>query len=345
MYNLMWFLNWSALAVVFWSTGPLSTDFAVAAPPLEFCPHRTPDQQLGATGQRPIGDGSCTPLVEKRDRSASEEQQPREVSIENLQGEVSAFLNTYNQFLQCCKTDLDKLETVEKLGDEVSDLLAAVQAGLFSEHMKLRGWTLRELLPPVLKARADLKTLRTQLEYIRSAREKSGELDYEDAAREAARLREVERSLEENIRARPLPTGPKTGTSIGASSSVGGAIGKTPRTGVRIGAEGATGTDVGVNPRTGRDVGVTGPTGFEIGGSGSAGPEIGDSRLNIDQSAVGSSLQQSTVGSSVQDTTVGSSLGPSTIGSSLGDTSVGSSLGGSSVGSSLQHRGTSRSSP
>jgi hypothetical protein len=182
MYNLMWFLNWSALAVVFWSTGPLSTDFAVAAPPLEFCPHRTPDQQLGATGQRPIGDGSCTPLVEKRDRSASEEQQPREVSIENLQGEVSAFLNTYNQFLQCCKTDLDKLETVEKLGDEVSDLLAAVQAGLFSEHMKLRGWTLRELLPPVLKARADLKTLRTQLEYIRSAREKSGELDYEDAA-------------------------------------------------------------------------------------------------------------------------------------------------------------------
>lgn len=318
-------------------------DIGSAAPPLEFCENRTPDQQLGAA--KGDSSGKCIPLVEKREQASRDEgtrENARQLKVENLQAEVTGFLRKYNQFLECCKTDLAELQTVEELGDEVSELLAVAQSGLFSEHMKIRGWTLRELLPPVAKARADIKTLRAKLEYVGSGREKLGELGYEESAREAARLREVEESIERNIRSPSLPTGPKTGTGIGASSSVGGAIGKTPRTGAQIGAEGAVGGDLGATPRTGRDIGATGPTGFEIGATGRAGADIGESRLNSDQSAVGSSLQQSTVGSSISDTTVGSSFGQSTIGSSLGDTSIGSSLGGSSVGSSLQNRGTSR---
>lgn len=318
-----------------------------AAPPLEFCEGRTPDQQLGAAkGDSLASDpGKCIPLVEKREQTTRDDgtrESARQLKIENLQAEVTGFLQKYNQFLECCKTDLAELQTVEELGDEVGELLAVAQSGLFSEHMKIRGWTLRELLPPVAKARADLKTLRAKLEHVSTGREKLGELGYEESAREAARLREVEESIEREVRSPSLPTGPKTGTSIGSSSSVGSAIGKTPRTGAQIGAEGAVGADLGATPRTGRDIGATGPTGFEIGATGRAGADIGESRLNSDQSAVGSSLQQSTVGSSISDTTVGSSLGQSTIGSSLGDTSIGSSLGGSSVGSSLQNRGTSR---
>lgn len=317
---------------------------ALAAPPLEYCPNRTPDQQLGATTKSP--QPGCIPLIEKKQPATEEDrraaEKSRELRIENLQAEVTAFLQKYNRFLECCKTDLGELQTIEALGDEVEDLLAIAQSGLFSEHMKLRGWTLRELLPPVAQARADLKTLREKLEHVATTREKLGELDYEEAAREAARLREVEELLGEDIRSRPLPTGPKTGTSIGTSPSVGSAIGKTPRTGAQIGAEGAVGPDIGANPRTGRDIGATGLTGFEIGATGRAGADIGDSRLNSDQSAVGSSLPPSTVGSSISDTTIGSSLGRSDIGSSLSDTSIGSTLGGSSVGSSLQNRSTGR---
>lgn len=324
-----------------------AAEIVSAAPPLEFCENRTPDQQLGAAkgDSSAGGPGTCTPLVEKREQTSRDEgtrENARQLKVENLQAEVTGFLQKYNRFLECCKTDLSELQRVEELGDEVAELLAVAQAGLFSEQIKLRGWTLRELLPPVAKARADLKTLRATLEHVGSGREKLGELGYEESAREAARLREVEESLEKNIRSPALSTGPKTGTSIGTSSSVGGAIGKTPKTGAQIGAEGAVGAEIGANPKTGRDIGATGPTGFEIGATGRAGAEIGESRLNSDESAVGSSLQQSTVGSSISDTTVGSSLGQSTIGSSLGDTSVGSSLGGSSVGSSLQNRGTSR---
>jgi len=318
----------------------LVPSMGMAAPPLEFCANRTPDQQLGAV--KGTTTGECIPLAEKKDTSVIQKDRNREVRIENLQTEVTTFLRKYNQFVDCCKTDLAELQTVEELGDEVGELLAVAQAGLFSEHMKLRGWTLRELIPPVAKARADLKTLRVKLEDVGTARQKLGELDYQESSREAARLRDVEDSLDREIRSQPLPTGAKTGTGIGANPGVGSAIGKTPRTGAQIGAEGAVGGDLGANPKAGRDIGATGPTGFEIGATGRAGTEIGESRLNSDESAVGSSLQPSTVGSSISDTTVGSSLGQSNVGSSLSDTSIGSTLGGSSVGSSLQNRGTNR---
>ncbi len=320
------------------ATAPL----ADAAPLLEFCEHSSADQQLRASK----GTAGCVPLVEKKDPPASDarppQEAPRQLKIENLQQEVTTFLQKYNQFLECCRTDLAELQSVEELGNDVNELLTMAQAGLFSEHMKLRGWTIAELLPPVAKARADLKRLHAKLEMIGNARNQLGQLDYESAAKESRRIQELEDSVQRDFQARSLPAGPKTGTGIGAGSTAGTSIGKTPRSGADIGSGGSQGGDVGASPRSGANIGASGPTGFDIGATGRAGADIGESRLNSDQSAVGSSLQQSTVGSSIGDTTVGSSMGQSTIGSSLSDTSIGSSLGGSSVGSSLQNRSTNR---
>lgn len=325
------------LAAPFATTAP-----ADAAPQLEFCEHSAADRQLRASK----GTAGCVPLVEKKESAASDDRTAREstrqLKIENLQQEATAFLQRYNQFLECCRTDLAELRSVEELGNDVNDLLTMAQSGLFSEHMKLRGWTIAELLPPVAKARADLKRLHAKLETIGDARTRLGQLDYESAAKESRRIQELEDSIQKDFQIHSLPAGPKTGTGIGASSAVGTSIGKTPRSGADIGAGGSQAGDIGATPRSGADIGASGPTGFDIGATGRAGADIGESRLNSDQSAVGSSLQQSTVGSSIGDTTVGSSLGQSTIGSSLSDTSVGSSLGGSSVGSSLQNRGTNR---
>ena len=325
------------LAVPFSTPAP-----AGAAPLLEYCEHSAADHQLRAAR----GTAGCVPLVEKKDPSTSDDrtagESTRQLKIENLQQEVTTFLQRYNQFLECCRTDLAELRSVEELGNDVNDLLTMAQSGLFSEHMKLRGWTIAELLPPVAKTRADLKRLHAKLEMIGDARTRLGQLDYEAAAKESRRIQELEDSIQKEFQHRALPAGPKTGTGIGASSAVGTSIGKTPRSGADIGAGGSQAGDIGATPRSGADIGASGPTGFDIGATGRAGADIGESRLNSDQSAVGSSLQQSTVGSSIGDTTVGSSLGQSTIGSSLSDTSVGSSLGGSSVGSSLQNRSTSR---
>lgn len=331
-----------ALALFFLATPFVATASADAAPLLEFCEHSATDHQLRASK----GTAGCVPLVEKKEPSASDDRtvrdSTRQMKIENLQQEAIAFLQRYNQFLECCRTDLAELRSVEELGNDVNDLLTMAQSGLFSEHMKLRGWTIAELLPPVAKARADLKRLHTKLEAIGDARTRLSQLDYESAAKESRRIQELEDSIQKDFQIRSLPAGPKTGTGIGASSAVGTSIGKTPRSGADIGAGGSQAGDIGATPRSGADIGASGPTGFDIGATGRAGADIGESRLNSDQSAVGSSLQQSTVGSSIGDTTVGSSLGQSTIGSSLSDTSIGSSLGGSSVGSSLQNRSTNR---
>ncbi len=248
------------------------------------------------------------------------------MKIENLQSEVAHFLGEYHRFLECCKTDLTDLQTVEDLGDDVAELLRVAQTGLFSEQLKVRGFTFRELLPPVAKARADLRVLRSRLERLGQAKDRLPSLDYEAGGKEAQAISDLEESIHRDFRAPRLPIGPKTGTAIGVSPAAGPDIGKTPKTGASIGSEGLAGTSVGATPKTGRDIGATGPTGFEIGGTGKAGPAIGDSSLNSEESAVGSTLERSSVGSTLSDSTVGSSLGQSNIGSTLPDSTVGSSF-------------------
>ncbi|MGQ0809724.1 MAG: hypothetical protein ACT4OO_00660 [Nitrospiraceae bacterium] len=339
----------TAMLAVIWAAGDVR-----AADPIDYCANRAPDQQLGASLHperkgKARSEPGCVPLVDKNthaigdepDAAARPAKPRRTLKIENLQSEATTFLQKYRQFLACCKTDLNELATVEELGDEVADLLQMAQSELFSEQMKLRGWTLREIIPPVAKARGEIRDLRIQLEDIGRSMEKRGMLDYEAAGKETLAIQETEESIQKTFRPHKLPAGAKTGLDIGTTPSTGKEIGKTPTTGTRIGAEGLTGPEIGVNPKTGREIGSTGPTGFEIGVAPRAGPEVGESRLNSDPSAVNSTLQPSTVNSSLTDSTLKSTVTtPSTMGSSLQDSTIGSTLGGSSVGSSLQNRST-----
>jgi hypothetical protein len=317
---------------------------ASAASPLYWCPDQKSDRQYSAK-QEP----GCVPFVEKKETQATgqegetptSDKPPRDFKIENLQGDVSAFLREYRQFLDCCKTDPNELLRVQNLGEEVSELLESAQSQLSNYSMASRGIMLREMIPPVAKARADLRTLRARLEQIGETSNQRDQAGFEAAGRETRTIREMEESIDKDIRAPKLPASAKTGVGIGGAAAAGPSIGKTPKTGVAIGVEGRTGQDVGMSPRNSSDIGGSGPTGFAIGATGRAGPSVGESTLNNNtSSSVESSLQRSTVGSSISDSAVGSSMGPSSVGSSLQDSSVGSSFGGSSVGSSLQDRAT-----
>jgi hypothetical protein len=323
-----------------------------AAPPLEYCGARKADQQLGAVphperNRSGYPESNCAPFIEEKPadddasvRDGEPVRQPRELKIEHLQRDVAYFLREYREFVDCCKMDPSELERVEELGDQVGDLLRLAQSELFSEQIKLRGMTLKELIVPVARARGELAMLRKQLEQLGALMEQQDASNGE-ARRETPVIQDIEEAMEQAPRPRGLPSGAKTGIEIGVSPSVGRDIGKAPSTGPVIGAEGLTGPRIGVNPRTGREIGATGPTGFEIGVTGRAGPDIGESTFNNDgSSSVGSSLSPSTIGSSLQDSTVGSNLGTSSAGSSLSDSTIGSSLSSSSVGSSLQNRST-----
>lgn len=325
---------------------------ASAAPPLEYCAHRPSDQQLRAAPSREHQDGpsrtDCTPFTERTTPRKTDnpdgrdpDRPSRELKLENLQQEVSTFLHEYRRFLDCCKTDPAELEGIEALGDYVDDLLRTAQHQLFSEQMKLRGMTVKEMLAPVAAARRELRLLHAQLRELGILMEKRDAEEADGTTGGTMTNQTTEDALQQQPRPPSLPTGAKTGVEIGVTPLAGRDIGKTPRSGTGIGAEGLTGPSIGATPKTGQEIGATGPTGFEIGATGRAGPGIGESPFNTDgSSSVGSTLHPSTIGSSLGDSTVGSTIGGSTMGSSMTDSSVGSTIGGSSVGSSLQNRST-----
>ena len=261
---------------------------ASAASPLYWCPDQKADRQYSAT-QGP----GCVPLVEKKETQATEQEAetptndkpPRDFKIENLQGDVSTFLNKYRHFLDCCKTDISELQQVEEMGDEVGDLLKSTQANMSNYSMASRGIMLREMIPTVARARADLKKLRATLERISTSTNTRDSGDFEASGREAHAIREMEESIERDIRAPKLSTGPKTGASIGNAPAAGPSIGKTPKTGNAIGAEGVTGQDIGASSKNSHDIGGIGPAGFAIGATGRAGPSIGESTFNSESSS------------------------------------------------------------
>ena len=317
---------------------------ASAASPLYWCPDRKADQQYSATS----GPG-CVPLVEKKEAQETEpegersaiDKPSRDFKIENLQSDVSTFLSKYRRFLDCCKTDLAELQQIQELGDELGELLTSTQTNLSNHSLASRGIMLREMIGPVAKARADLRTLHTRLEQIGQGSNQRDRSEFEEAGRETRMMQEVGESIDRDIRAPKLPSSAKTGVDIGAAPAAGPNIGRSPKAGSSIGNAGRTGQDIGASPKSSKDIGTSGPTGFDIGATGRAGASIGESTLNSESSStVNSSLQRSTVGSNISDSSVSSTLGSSSVGSSLQDTSVGSSFGGSSVGSSLQDRST-----
>jgi hypothetical protein len=306
---------------------------ASAASTIYYCPGRQADQQYSA---RP-GPG-CVALADKKPDPPDGTPQ-RHFQPENLQRDVSAFLTRYQKFLDCCKTDLTELREVEEMADELDGLLTSSQDNLSNYSLASRGIMLRELLPRVAKARGDLKTLRARLEKINDLSSQRNALNLEQSGREALKIRELEESIEHDIRAPKLPGSAKTGASIGVAPAAGPAIGRSPKSGPEIGQEGVTGQDIGATPKNSRDIGNSGLSGFEIGATGRAGPAIGESQFNLESSSnVGSTLQRSTIESNISDSSVGSNIKPSSVGSSMQDSSVGSSLGSSSVGSTLQNR-------
>jgi hypothetical protein len=322
----------------------LTAATASAASPLYWCPDQKSDRQYSAE-QGP----GCVPLVEKKEAPSAEQdgetstanKPSHDFKIENLQADVSTFLGKYRHFLDCCKTDLNELQQIEEMGNEVGDLLKSTQTNMSNHSMASRGIMLHEIIPTVSRARADLKKLRATLERIGNSTNARNSGGFEASGREANAIREMEESIERDIQAPRLSTGPKTGTSIGNAPAAGPSIGKTPKTGNTIGGEGVSGQGIGASSKNSHDIGGSGPAGFAIGATGRAGPSIGESTLNSESSsAVGSSLQRSTVGSSLSDSSVGSSFGGSSVGSSLGESGVGSSFGSSSVGSTIQERGT-----
>ena len=299
------------LIVLLFAAGAWPDHASLAASTVYYCPDRQADQQYSAKA----GPG-CIPLVEKK-KDSSEGTPQRQYQVDNLERDVALFLDRYQKFLECCKTDLNELREVEKMADELDQLLAAAQANLSNYSLASRGIMLRELIPRVAKARADLKILHARLEGIN------------EAAGQPQKVRELEEAIERDIHAPKLPGSAKTGTSIGAAPAAGPAIGRSPKTGTDIGQEGLTGVDIGATPKTSRDIGSSGLSGFEIGAAGRAGPAIGESTLNQGTSSgVGSSLQPSTIGSSISDSTVGSTINPSNVGSSMQNTSMGSSSAG-----------------
>src|SRR5688500_9136180 len=141
--------------------GALPAAPASAASTIYYCPDRQRDQQYSPTP----GPG-CVPLIDKKGSATEEtlgDTPQREYHIDNLQHDVSAFLNRYRKFLECCKTDLHELRDVEDLADEVNQLLISVQTNLSNHALASKAIMLRELLSRVAKARADLKTLRPGL--------------------------------------------------------------------------------------------------------------------------------------------------------------------------------------
>ncbi len=241
-----------------------------ATPPMYWCPDRTPDQQLGATAEP-----GCVPLV------TEEALRRPPLKVEEMPGEVSRFLGRYREFLECCPHDVGSLDRLEALEEQATDLLRVAQRGLFSEQIRLRGFWLRELIPPVARARDDLRAIKQRLEQIREAMEQLESMEYELEARERRRLEQEQEAIKREFRPRLPPPSPPTGVEIGVTPPMGPGIGTVPPTGPEIGVAPPTGLEVGVTPPTGREIGQTPPTGFEIGTAGRVGPEIGESTLNL----------------------------------------------------------------
>lgn len=294
-------------------------DGALAAPPLYFCPDKTPDQQYSARQ-----DPGCTPLVEKREKKetdAKKKDKPRRtLKIEDIQTETTTFLRKYREFLACCRTDPDRLEELDELGEEIADVLHLAQTGLFSEQMKLRGFTLSEMIPAVARARQQLAVLKKQQEQVGKKLDQMDDLDYETAGRTKRDIQQTEKDIDKALKPVLPPPAPRTGTEIGTivgtgETSLPNRVGtKSNDTTLSNTAGKTSGSDqsTSLRPRTGPDasvdsdssgttlsprIGVTpgsttlrNETGFEIGtqegptGSSSlpskAGPSVGDSSLN-----------------------------------------------------------------
>lgn len=287
--------------------------------PLYWCPNKNPDQQY-----KTIPEQGCVSLVDKEETGRTEKdgrvKERRQIKIENIQSEASMFLRRYNQFLECCANDPGSLVEIDNLEDQSSEILTAIQqTGLVNMSTSQRGFTLREIIPPVVRARDDLGKLRNRLERIGESKNRLDTQDYESDGRERQRIRAQEEAIKREFRPTRPPESARTGTEVEDTTlpnRFGNTIGNATSGDTTL--PNATGTDIGtvvspksdqnvdLHPRRGLDTQDTtlpsryGPNfqdttlpnsfGFDIGNAqnpeGSTttpsrvGPNIGDSSLN-----------------------------------------------------------------
>lgn len=274
---------------------------APARAQLYYCPELPADQQF--TAQPGAG---CVPLAqdEKERQAGRDDDRPRSTSkppvdLSNLTAGVAQFVQRYNSFVECCADDPARLDKVTELGDDANALLLAIQRGMASEAMKLRGFTLRELVDPVAKASLNLIELTSQLESLRDLQEQLYVADYETAGRVRRAIAEAEDAIRRRFQPLRLPESGRTGTDIqdttvparvggGGDTTLPTAGGRTPgaaagdtdslgsRSGPGIGKEASSGSNIGQTPATGFGIGeATGPTGRSSLPT-RAGPNIGE---------------------------------------------------------------------
>ena len=322
-------LSYASLAARLLSTLVLlvGVTFAAQAAQIEspgaiyWCPNKTPDQQLSASPM--VG---CTPLVDEEAKKKEADRKPGPpkvpLAIEDLQSATSRFLTEYRQFLDCCVSDPGYLDDAHALEDRASDILKAMQEkGLVNRQTQWRGQTLQSIVPPVVKARDDLRRIKQRMKGIEQASETLDRQDYQTTGRIKQDLQREEESLRKDFRPAIPPTSARTGTDIEDTTirnAYGGGIGAVvtpmipsseslrPRVGTSIDdstmpnrygstIEGGERPAASLRERVGADVEDTTRqpnVGFDIGtergpfGRSStptrAGPAIGDSSQNRD---------------------------------------------------------------
>lgn len=179
-----------------------------------WCPNKTADQQLSAAPM-----AGCSPLIDEEAKKKEADRKPgppkAPLAIEDIQSATARFLTEYRQFLDCCVSDPEYLQDADALEDKALHILGAVQdKGLINTQTSWRSQTLQTLIPPVIKARDDLRRIKQRLSGIEKAAETLNEQDYEGTGRIRQQIQREEENLRKEFKPSVPPTSARTGTDI-----------------------------------------------------------------------------------------------------------------------------------
>jgi hypothetical protein len=221
---------------------------------LYWCPGRS----TGELQVKPLS--GCQPLVqEKKDDPKDAKDagikpaKPRElpsVKPEQLETEITKYLEDYNDFLSCCATNLsaEQLEQIESLEDRASGLIKQTANAISVASLYLS--RTQALIVPVARARDQLRALKSKHEHVTKSKTTLEDLDHEQAGRERRRIQDMEESIGRDFTATREPSRAATGADIGRSGATGPSVGASAPTGPGIGSKAATGTAIGIQPPT-----------------------------------------------------------------------------------------------
>jgi hypothetical protein len=177
----------------------------------------------------------CQPLVEEEkkpdDKKPAKRRDIPQVKPEQAESAVSSYLKDYRDFLACCANDPD-LEQLEELEERASALIKQTVNKMSPVLVLTKG---QSLIVPVARARDDLRDLKRRTGRLQKAKDKTEEMDYEQAGRERRKIQDMEDSISRDFVPRRGPSRAATGADIGGSAPTGTNIGKTAPTGTEIG--------------------------------------------------------------------------------------------------------------